>query len=157
MLVQKLLGKIEKLLGGDAVESRWYEAPLYEFKLEREVSEEIVEGHFWMWQDGEAVVYRFTDTNWARTTVYPLDNTDMAMKATFGRPYNLREKQRVKKVSGVTNVEKTVLGRTEWDIKVDLASGKILEVESEDILDGKEKSKRMKRVSNEITTPKDMN
>lgn len=150
MIVQKLLGKIEKLLGGDAVESRWYEASLYEFKLEREVSEETVEGHFWRWVDGEAVIYRFTDSNWARATVYPFDNTDLAMKAVFGRSYNLREKQRVKKVSGVMNVNKNVLGRTEWDIKVDLSSGKILEVNSEDILDGKDESERMKRVSAEI-------
>lgn len=146
MIVQKLLGKIEKALGGDAVESRWYEVPLYEFTLEREVSDETVEGHFLEWDEGCAVVYRFTDGNWARATVYPFDNTNLAMKAIIGSSHKLRN-QPVKKVSGVTNVEKKVLGRTAWDIDVDLAAGKILDVDSEDILDGNPKSERMQQVS----------
>lgn len=145
MLIQKLLGKAEKALGGDAVESRWYEVPLYEFTLEREVSKETVKGHFWEWNEGNAVVYRFTDGNWARATVYPFDNTDMAMKAVFG--ISAKRNQRVEKISGVTNVEKEVLGRTEWDIDVDLATGKITDVRSEDILDGDPESERMERVS----------
>jgi hypothetical protein len=128
------------------VESRWYEVSLYEFTLEREVSKETVKGHFWEWNEGNAVVYRFTDGNWARATVYPFDNTDMAMKAIFGTS-NLRRDQRVEKISGVTNVEKEVLGRTEWDISVVLATGKIINVRSEDILDGNPESEHMERVS----------
>lgn len=47
-------------------------------------------------------------------------------------------------ISGVENVEKEVIGRTEWDITVDVADGTIVDVERTEIRNGQGKSDRMK-------------
>lgn len=141
MLVSKTLGKIEKLLGGDALEHRWYEAPVYRFTLQKEVSQLTEEGHGWEWSDnGEAIVYELTDDGWANATVYPLDDSNMAMKAVF---MSSDVSENVCSVKGVEDVQKEVIGRTEWDITVDVASGLITDVERKEIRDGNDKSERM--------------
>lgn len=125
MFVEKFLGKVEKALGGDAIESRWYEAPLYEFTLEKEVSEVTVEGHDWEWKDGDVVVYELTDEGWARATVYPFTDDNQAMKAVVGSSEGF---ENVARVSGVEDVQETQIGVTEWDIEVDVAAGVVVEV-----------------------------
>lgn len=142
MLVAKALGKIEKLLGGDAQEHRWYETPVYRYTLEKEVSELTEEGHGWEWSDdGEAVVYEFTNDGWANATVYPFDEWDMAMKAVF---MSSSGTENVCSIAGVEDVEKEVIGRTEWDITVDVADGTIVDVERTEIRNGEGKSDRMR-------------
>lgn len=126
MLVEKALGKLEKACGGDAIETRWYEMPVYEFTLYKEVSEVTVVGHDWEWQDGEVVVYRGTDSGWANETVYPLWSEDMAMKSPFATSEGFED---VASVSGVEDVEEDEIGVTRWDIEVDVAAGTIVSVE----------------------------
>lgn len=147
MLVQKTLGKVEKLLGGDAIEDRWYEATIYRFTLEKEVTDLNFIGHgFERRNDGDVVVYKLTDDGWARATVYPIDGSDMALKAVVGSSNGFED---VCRVSGVEDVNKEVIGRTEWDIKVDVAEGTIVDVISEDYTDGVGESERMKKHLNE--------
>lgn len=128
MFIEKLLGKVEKLLGGSAIESRWYEAEMKEFTLHKEVSTVKVEGHGWKWMNGDVVVYELTDTGWARATVYPMDSSNQAMKAVFGSSDGFEE---VHRESGVESVSSTEIGITEWDIEVDVADGIITSVEEE--------------------------
>lgn len=130
MFVKKFFGIVKKTFGRDTIESRWYEAPLYEYTLEKEVSEVTAEGHGWEWDEGEAVVYRLTDEGWARATVYPFDGGDEAMKAVFGGSEGFED---VESVSGVVDVHEEEIGRTEWDIEVDVASGTIVSVERETV------------------------
>lgn len=130
MFVEKFLGKVEKAFGGDAIESRWYEHPVYEFSLEKEVSEVTVEGHGWVRRDGDVVVYELTDSGWANATVYPWDGSNQAMKAVIGSSDGFED---VKRVSGVEEVFKEEIGKTEWDIEVDVAAGTIVSVEREEI------------------------
>jgi len=130
MLVEKFLGKIEKVFGGTAIESRWYEASVYEFTLEKELSEVTVEGHGWEWREGDVVVYELTDGGWARATVYPWDGGDKAMKGVFGPSSGFEE---VGRVSGVESVHEDVIGMTEWDIAVDVAEGSIVDVERDEV------------------------
>lgn len=127
MFVEKVLGKLEKLCGGDAVESRWYEMPVYEYTLYTCDSSVTVVGHGWEWDDGELVVYKATDSGWARATVYPIDSSEMAMKSPFASSSGFTD---VRRVSGVTDVDEVQIGRTEWDIEVDVAAGSIASVES---------------------------
>lgn len=142
MLVTKTLGKIEKFLGGNALENRWYEAPVYRFTLEKEVSQLTEEGHGWEWSDnGEAVVYELTNDGWANATVYPFDGSNMAMKAVF---MSSDGSENVCSVKGVEDVQTEVIGRTEWDITVDVASGIITNVDREEIRNGNGKSDRMR-------------
>jgi hypothetical protein len=131
MFVEKLLGKLEKLLGGDAIESRWYEAELREFTLHKEVSDITVEGHGWLWKNGDAIVYKLTDDGWAKATVYPMDSSNQAMKAVVGSSSGFEE---VCRESGVESVSSSEIGVTEWDIDVDVADGTICSVERETIL-----------------------
>jgi hypothetical protein len=126
MLVEKGLGKLEKFLGGDALESRWYEAPVYEFVLEKECSNKTVVGHGWNRSEGDVVVYELTDSGWARATVYPMTADDMAMKAVIGSHSGFND---VEKVAGVVDVQENQIGQTEWDITVDVADGVIVDVE----------------------------
>lgn len=129
MIVEKVLGKLEKLFGGDALESRWYEHPLYEFTLEKEVSEVTVEGHGWEWDDGDCVVYKLNDEGWSLVTVYPLSEENQAMKAPSTEGFD-----EVERVSGVVDVHSEEIGQTEWDLVVDVADGSLEEVERERIL-----------------------
>lgn len=124
MFVEKALGKLEKAFGGDAIETRWYEAPLYEFTLEKEVSEVTVEGHGWEWRDGDVVVYELNDEGWALATVYPFSADDQAVKALSSDGFD-----DVKQVSGVEDVHEEEIGTTEWDIEVDVAAGALVDVE----------------------------
>lgn len=128
MIVEKLLGKLEKLLGGDAIESRWYEHPLYEFTLEKEVSEVTVEGHGWEWQDGDCVVYELNDEGWALATVYPISNDGQAVKSLGTRGFD-----EVKRVEGVVDVHEEEIGTTEWDLEVDVAAGSLESVERDEV------------------------
>lgn len=141
MLIHKALGKVEKMLGGNAHEDRWYEAPVYRYTLHKEISELTEEGHGWKWNnDGEAVVYGLTDDEWARATVYPIDGWDIALKAGLTSKGG---REKVCSVSGVESVEEEVIGRTEWDITVDVADGLIVDVDRTEIRDGKGRSDRM--------------
>jgi len=126
MLVEKGLGKVEKLLGGDAIEIRWYEMPVYEYTLERECSSVTVVGHGFEWDAGEVVVYKATNEGWARATVYPIGSSDMAMKSPFACGSGFTT---VNRVSGVVDVDERQIGVTEWDIEVDVAAGSIVSVE----------------------------
>lgn len=125
MLLKKFLGKLKKMAGKDAVESRWYEAPLYEYTLEKEVSEVTLEGHVYEWSKGEVTVYRLTDEGWAKWTVYPPMGGEMAMKAVINSDDGFEE---VDTVSGVKEIREEQIGTTEWDIKVDVANGSIVDV-----------------------------
>jgi len=129
MFIEKALGKIEKLVGGDALESRWYDADLKQFELEKETENVTVVGHGWKWNDGEVVVYRLTDGGWARATVYPFDGSNQAMKAIIGSSEGF---ETVHREQGVLDVTEEVIGTTEWDITVDVADGVIVEVERDD-------------------------
>jgi hypothetical protein len=125
MIAMKLLGKLEKLCGGDAIESRWYELPLYEYTLQRECTHETAIGHGYEWRTGDVVVYRATDNGWARATVYPFTSDNMAMKSVVGTAEGFED---VKTVSGVIDVDETQIGTTHWDIRVDVAAGTVTNV-----------------------------
>lgn len=122
MIVEKLFGKIEKLFGGDAIESRWYEAELYEFTLEKEVSSEKLVGHGWKWNsEGDVVVYRIDgECGWALATVYPISDSNEAVLLPGTRGLTV-----VETVSGVESVSDKEIGMTTWDIDVDFADGTI--------------------------------
>lgn len=135
MLIDKFLGKLEKkFTDGDAREKRVYEWPLYEFVLEREVSEVRVEGHIGQRKkkNGAYEVYKIDDDNWAKFTIYPLDDYETAMNDPIDG-FN-----KVRRVEGVTDIDKTQVGLTEWDITVDIAEGTIVDVEKETIREGYE-------------------
>lgn len=130
MIVEKLLGKLEKVLGGGAIEYRWYEAPLYRYTLEKEVSEVEVEGHMWKRDnDGDVVVTKINDSGWALATAYPFAGSNQAVKAVYGDGFDT-----VKRVSGVEEVHKEKIGETKWDIDVDVADGTIENINRETIL-----------------------
>ena len=142
MLVTKARGKIRKMLGGDTQEYRWYESPVYRYTLKKENSELTKEGHCWKWnKNNDAVVYELTNDGWAIATVYPLDGGNMATKALFRAPNTT---ENVCSVSGVEGVEEEVIGRTEWDITVDVADSTIVDVERTEIRNGEGKSDRMR-------------
>lgn len=142
MITKKLYGKVKKIAGKDTSKERWYEMPVYEYTLHKENSKKKIEGHGIYWNKGDAIIYTVTDRGWAKATVYPIDGSDMAMKAVIGGSDGFKNKETV---SGVLDVDKKVIGRTEWDITVDIADGVITNVERKEIRDGVGESKKYKK------------
>lgn len=142
-MIQKALGKLDKLFGGDALESRWYEHPLYEFTFVKETEEVTIEGGAFQWEEGDAVVYILDDDTWSRRTVYPANNSGLASKPVFGGGVSGVE---VGRVSGVIDHYNEPIGRIEWDITVDLAAGDVVDVERQKVRDGKVKSDRYRSI-----------
>lgn len=122
MIVQKLLGKLEKLLGGDALETRYYEMPVYDFKVEGCDNElKVVEGHYQTWREGNFVVLEGNDDVWAKGTVYPINGGEMAMKTFNGF-------KETTKIPDALDFEKEYIGETQWEITVDVAAGTIKDI-----------------------------
>jgi hypothetical protein len=142
-MIQKALGKLDKMCGGDALEHRWYEHPLYEFTFEKETGSVTVEGGAFQWEQGDAVIYILDDDTWTRRTVYPANNTGLASKPVFAGSNCGVE---VGRVSGVVDHHKEPIGRLEWDLTVDLAAGDVVDVERQKVRDGKVKSDRYRSV-----------
>jgi hypothetical protein len=116
---------------------------LYEFTFERECSSETLEGGAFQWEEGDAVVYILDDDTWSYETIYPSDNTGLASKPVFGGSSCGVE---VGRVSGVIDHTKKPIGRLEWDLEVDLSSGKIVSVDRKEVRDGVTKTDRYKEI-----------
>ena len=132
IIPEKFIAKIKtKFFNYNPIESRWYEAPIYKYKLIKETKTITVTGHGKEWSNGKAVIYKLNDKGWARETIYStLGEKDQAMKAVFSSDWS----ENVIKEKGVLDVSKEQIGVSKWDIKVDVAEGIILNVTRNDII-----------------------
>lgn len=126
LIPEKFIAKIKtNLFDYSPVESRWYKAPVYKYELIKENGTVTVTGHGQEWSKGTAVIYELNNKGWARDTIYStLGKENQAMKAVFSSNWS----ENVIKEKGVLEVNKEQIGTSEWDIKVDVAEGVILNV-----------------------------
>ncbi len=128
-MLTKYWYKLQKAFGVDTTAVRTYQVPLKQFQLEKEVSTETVEGHFYKWDNGEIVISEANDDEWALATVYPIFD-GQALKPVFsGLGFD-----EVDRVKGVVDVNETVIGEVNWEITVDLAEASIESVDRTELV-----------------------
>ncbi len=118
-----------KLLNSNPIESRWYKAPIYKYKLIKETETITVTGHGQEWSNGNAIIYEITNKEWARGTIYgTLGEENQAIKSPFGS----NAFTNVIKEKGVLKISKEQIGTSEWDITVNVLEASITDVKRED-------------------------
>lgn len=129
---EKYIAKIKsKLFNYNPIKPRWYNAPIYKYTLMKESEQITVVGHGKEWSNGEIIIYEITNEGWARDTIYSkMGKHNQAMKS----PFSSTGFKNVIKESGVLEIKKDKIGVSEWDIKVDVAQGLIMDVNRKDII-----------------------